>query len=158
MRPDHLCVVTHNRTLPYTFELPQQRPVPSFVRVRIKQSKTDPFRRGVDLLVARTLICAPLQRSSLSRGAGPGPLFSFADGRPLTRSRFVARVRVDEGSYCCHILYIGATTTAAARGVEDSVIKTLGRWAYLQYVRIPREQLTGYILGDRTCVGCCLSN
>ena len=36
---------------------------------------------------------------------------------------------------------------AAAQGIEDSVIKTLGRWesaAYLRYVRIPRAQLTGY--------------
>ena len=34
-----------------------------------------------------------------------------------------------------------------SKGVEDSVIKTLGRWesvAYLQYVRIPRERLTAY--------------
>ena len=37
-------------------------------------------------------------------------------------------------------------TTAAARGVEDSVIKTLGRLesvAYLQYVHTTREQLVG---------------
>ena len=41
---------------------------------------------------------------------------------------------------------IGAATTAATRGIEDSVIRTLGRWesvAYLQYVCIPREQLFG---------------
>ena len=34
--------------------------------------------------------------------------------------------------------------TAAAMKVEDSIIKTLGRWesaAYLLYVRIPREEL-----------------
>ena len=131
---------------------------PSFVRVRIKQSKTDPFRRGVDLFLRRTHtdLCpvAAILGYFVVREAGPGPLFSFADGCPLTRSRFVARVRdalaaagVDEGSYCGHSFRIGATTTAAKRGVEDSVIKTLGRWestAYLQYVRIPREQLTGY--------------
>ena len=38
----------------------------------------------------------------------------------------------------------GAETTAAAMKVEDSIIKTLGRWesaAYLLYVRIPREEL-----------------
>ena len=34
--------------------------------------------------------------------------------------------------------------TAASRGVEDAIIKTLGRWkslAYLEYVKIPRDQL-----------------
>ena len=131
---------------------------PSFVRVRIKQSKTDPFRRGVNLFLGRTHtdLCpvAALLSYLVVRGAGSGPLFKFADGRPLTMSRFVAQVRdalgaagTNEGSYCGHSFRIGAATTAAARGVEDSVIKTLGRWestAYLQYVRIPREQLTGY--------------
>ena len=131
---------------------------PSFVRVTIKQSKTDPFRRGVDIFLGRTRtdLCpvAAILSYLTARGAGPGPLFSFEDGRWLTRSRFVAQVRealasagVDQERYCGHSFRIGAATTAAARGIEDSIIKTLGRWesvAYLQYVRIPRQQLTGY--------------
>ena len=88
-----------------------------------------------------------------ARGMSAGPLFQFKDGHPLTRQRFVDAVRkglqqagVDQKKYCGHSFRIGAATTAAARGVEDSVIKTLGRWeslAYLQYVKIPRSQLTG---------------
>ena len=131
---------------------------PSFVRVRIKQSKTDPFRHGVELFLGRTHteLCpvAAILGYLVVRGSGPGPLFQFADGRPLTRTRFVEKVRealraagVNEQDYCSHSFRIGAATTAAANGVEDSIIKTLGRWestAYLQYVRIPREQLVGY--------------
>lgn len=130
----------------------------TFLRVSIKQSKTDPFRRGVDLYVGRTGsdLCpvAALLAYLLCRGSGPGPLFKFASGQYLTRKRFVESVRtalaktdVDQRKYCGHSFRIGAATTAAAKGVEDSVIKTLGRWesvAYLQYVRIPREQLTSY--------------
>lgn len=87
------------------------------------------------------------------RGSQPGPLFLFEDGQFLTRGRFVdvvqttlSSARVDQQKYCSHSFCIGTATTAAARGIEDSVIKTLGRWesvAHLQYVRMPREQLFG---------------
>ena len=129
---------------------------PTLLRVVIKRSKTDPFRKGVNLFVGRTqsVLCpvAAVLDYLCIRGTNPGPLFIFADGRPLTRARFAEEVRsvlsragVDQSQYCTHSFRIGAATTAAAKGIEDSLIKTLGRWesaAYLQYVRIPRSQLT----------------
>ena len=130
---------------------------PTLVRIHIKQSKTDPFRKGVHLYVGRTQagLCpvAAILDFLCVRGDDPGPLFVFEDGRPLTRARFAEEVRsalsragVDQSKYCTHSFRIGAATTAAAKGIEDSVIKTLGRWesaAYLQYVRLPRSQLVG---------------
>ena len=130
---------------------------PSALRITIKQSKTDPFRRSVDLWVGKTGsdLCpvAAVLDYLTARGSRVGPLFMFADGRPLTRQRFVDAVRgaLDAAGfvkekYCSHSFRIGAASAAAARGVEDCVIKTLGRWeslAYLQYVRLPREQLAG---------------
>ena len=137
---------------------------PSFVRISMKQSKTNPFRRGICLFVGRTdsELCpvAAIISFLLCRGSAPGPLFRFASGEYLTRKRFVELVRaaltrasIDQSKYCGHSFRIGAATTAAARGIEDSIIKTLGRWdsvAYLQYVRIPRERLTQYsrVLGS----------
>ena len=131
---------------------------PTFMQVSIKRSKTDPFRKGVKLCVGRTGsdLCpvGALLSYLQCRGPAPGPLFVFKDGRFLTRKRFVelvrdglARADVDHRKYCGHSFRIGAATTAAAKGIEDSVIKILGRWestAYLQYVRIPRDQFTGY--------------
>ena len=85
----------------------------------------------------------------LVRGMGQGALFTFQDGRVLTRARFVELVRaglrrvgVDQAKYSGHSFRIGAATTAAAKGIEDCITKTLGRWeslAYLQYVKLPRE-------------------
>ncbi len=90
----------------------------------------------------------------VARGKGEGPLFRFSDGRPLTRQRLVLTVKdaldkagVDPGHYSGHSFRIDAATTAAARGLEDSTVRTLGRWkslAYLDYIKIPREQLASY--------------
>ena len=94
--------------------------------------------------------------ASIPDGQRPAcrPLFKFQDGRFLTRQRLVTAVRdalrsagVQPGLYSGHSFRIGATTTAAARGVEDSVVMTLGRWrslAYLEYIKIPRQQLARY--------------
>ena len=127
------------------------------LQIKIKQSKTDPFRRGVYLYVGRTgsnlcAVAAMLDYLSV-RGMSPGPLFRFEDGRVLLRQLFVEAVRdglhkagIDQDKYCGHSFRIGAATTAAAKGIEDSLIKTLGRWeslAYLQYVKLPRSQLAG---------------
>ena len=83
-----------------------------------------------------------------------GPLFKFEDGKVLTRQRFVNAVQegldkagVYSSKYSGHSFRIGAATTAAEKGIEDCIIKTLGRWeslAYLQYVKLPRSQLAGY--------------
>ena len=54
---------------------------------------------------------------------------------------------LDRSRYCGHSFRIGAATEAARKGIEDSVIKTLGRWkslAYLEYIKIPRSDLVHY--------------
>ena len=132
------------------------RESPSVAQVNIKASKTDPFRKGVSIYIGRTNngLCpvAALAAYFASRGSGPGPFFRFSNGSPLTRESFVTKVRdallvagiENPSHYAGHSFRIGAATTAAATGVEDSIIKTLGRWessAYLLYLRIPRERL-----------------
>ena len=122
---------------------------PTVLQVCIKQSKTDPFRKGVTLYVSGPVV-AVLSYLEL-RGCRPGPLFLLQSRKPFTRPCFVTVVRealgksgLDERKYCSHSFRIGAATTVASKGMEDCIIKALGRWesvAYLQYVRIPRERL-----------------
>ena len=62
---------------------------PTILKVRIKASKTDPFRKGVDVYLGRTDkdLC-PLEAILLYLaicGDKQGFLFQFKDGRPLTR-------------------------------------------------------------------------
>jgi len=103
-----------------------------------------------------TALCpvAALLSFVAARGTAPSSLFTFQDGSFLTRQRFVELVcsalrkaGIDHQRYCGHSFPMGAASTAAQKGLEDSIIKTLGRWesaVYVQYVKIPREQLAGY--------------
>ena len=135
--------------------LVDSRTAPSYLVVKLKVSKTDPFRQGVHIYLGRTdgELCpvGAILSYMVKRGTEDGSLFSFGDGRLLTRDRFVAAVRealvasgVNPSHYAGHSFRIGAATTAAGCGLQDSLIKTLGRWessAYTLYIRTPRETL-----------------
>lgn len=138
---------------------------PSAVIINIKASKTDPFRQGVSIYLGRTdkdlcPVGAILCYIAL-RGLSPGPLFLFQNGQFLTRAALVREIRqalqsvgIEASAYSGHSFRIGAATSAAAAGVEDALIKILGRWkssAYMQYVRIPRESLSSIssVLADQ---------
>lgn len=128
---------------------------PSIIQVCLKQSKTDPFRRGVSIYLGKTEsdLCpvSAILAYVAVRPAVDGPLFVFKNGTYLTRDRLVACVRralntagIDTKGYSGHSFRIGAATTAAMVGIEDSIIKMLGRWessAYQCYLRTPRESL-----------------
>ena len=128
---------------------------PQVVKLRLKASKTDPFRKGVDVVLGRTHndmcpVTALLAYLAL-RGNTQGCLFHFADGRLLTKQRFIQRIReallacgFNPTQFAGHSFRIGAATTAAGCGMNDSTIKMLGRWesaAFQVYIRTPRDKL-----------------
>ena len=69
------------------------------------------------------------------RGNSSGPPFHWESGVPLSKASFVKHVRaaLEEAGlpakdYAGHSFRIGAATTAAVAGIEDSAIQTLGWW------------------------------
>ena len=128
---------------------------PSLIYVTIKQSKTDPYRKGATICLARTAsnLCPVLALLPylVLRGSQPGPLFVMQDSAFLTRSKFTARLReilreagIDDSKYASHSFRSGAATTAAEVGISETHIKMLGRWesdAYQVYVKTPPKKL-----------------
>ena len=128
---------------------------PSCLRLRIKASKTDPFRKGCFLHIGKGEfpLCAisSLLAYLTLRGDASGPLFLFQDGRPLSRALLTSWLRGIlsaagiPGNFSSHSFRIGAATVAARNGIPDHQIQALGRWtssAYLLYIRTPAESLS----------------
>ena len=128
---------------------------PQLMTVTLQSSKTDTFRQGQSLTIARTSspLCAVTAMHEFFLSARPqqGPLFSFQSGRYLTRSmvshllRDSARVAgLPYQSLKGHSFRIGAASVAAAAGIPDWLIKVLGRWSsdcYQLYIRTPQAIL-----------------
>jgi len=145
-------------TIPSLFQFASDKHLPATdvaVDNRKKSSKTDPFGEGVTIYLGKTdnVLCpvAAILEYLIRRGNHPGPLFVLQDGRPLSRSMLVEKVRqalrragIDASEYNGHSFRIGAATTAAAQGISVPLIKTLGRWrseAFHTYIKIPRDTL-----------------
>lgn len=115
----------------------------------VKQSKCDQFGRGVDVILGATHsdVC-PVQamlKYTAQRGEGPGPFFLLQDsGLALFLKRLHSAVGLPQSSFAGHSFRIGAATTAALAGLEDSLIQKMRPWsssAFLVYLKTPRSQL-----------------
>ena len=131
---------------------------PQTLKIHLKKSKTDQLGRGVDIYIGKTEdplcpVVAATHYMSM-RGSETGPFFQRQSGQPLTKGHFTAKVRealkavgLPEENFAGHSFRIGAATAAASVGIEDSVIRTMGRWsssAFLVYIRTPREHLASF--------------
>ena len=120
--------------------------------VRIKASKTDPFQNGVsiNLHTNQSMLCpvTALMRFAAVHPTQTGPLFTWQDGRFLTRKHVNTTLQrlkpphiTDMSS---HSFRIGAATTAAAAGCPRWLIQSLGRWTsncFKEYIRLPQQTL-----------------
>ena len=140
------------------------------VKLHLRCSKCDQFGKGVDIVVGHTdtplcPVMAILDYIKL-RQDHPGAFFRMKDGTPTTKGWFIGKLRgilssigLPQGDYAGHSFRIGAATSAAIAGVEDSMIQALGRWqsaAFLQYGNSPQQYRL--LLPDRTdCHSVCPS-
>ena len=116
--------------------------------VHLKQSKTDPFRNGVDLPIFATnnAVC-PVNALNEYLKVRIDPrdqskaLFLLRDGFPLTRTVFADNLRyvlqqigLDDSNFNGHSLRKGAAQTCFKLRMENRLIKTLGRWSSSSYM------------------------
>ena len=131
---------------------------PTMLKVHLRKSKTDQLKKGVDVYIGKIngSLCpvgAGVEYMS-TRGSDLGPFFKFSNGQPLTKSRFTQHVRdalqalgLPHNEFAGHSFRIGAATAAAQVGIEDSVIRTMGRWnssAFLVYIQTPPTKLAQF--------------
>ena len=128
---------------------------PTKVKIHLKTSKCNQFGKGADIILGRTHthLCpvAALTSFMVNRGSDPGPFFTDSTGTALAKAQFVQAIReilssvgLPQHQYAGHSFRVGAATSAAMAGIEDSTIQTLGRWhsaAFLQYIRMPKDHL-----------------
>ena len=128
---------------------------PVMIQIHLKKSKCDQFGLRSDILVGSTDSELCPVRAILDyiavRGTQPGAFFLNSSQRPVVKHWFVEEIRrilnalgLPQQQYAGHSFRIGAATTAAMVGVEDSMIQTFGRWhssAFLRYIHTPKERL-----------------
>ena len=151
------------RVREFTIPAQDQYDQSCYLSFTIKQSKMDPFHKGVDIYLGATdhTLC-PI-RGILPylalRGSRRGPLFLLEDGRGLTHHLFstsldnlLSELKRDTRNYSIHSFQKGAATSAKTANIPDTFIKMMGRWrsdVYQRYIKTPPgelEKLSKYLL------------
>ena len=105
--------------------MPKSSPI--YMLVRLKVSKTEPFRKGQTVVIGRanSKLCPISAMLAYIESRTPfpnsGPLFTFQSGSFLTRGKFTSETRdllskggLDSSEFAGHSFRIGAATTAAS--------------------------------------------
>ena len=122
-----------------------------YATLHLDASKTDPFRTGVDIMIASpTAVQAIVRyvghlRTQRPRPTQASPLFVTSDVTAVKRSWLIIEVSRllrlaghDPDRYSSHSFRKGGAVSLQERGVEDSLIRRSGRWksdAFHGYLR-----------------------
>ena len=118
----------------------------SLMFIHVRSSKTDPFRNGCIIRIARITdpLCpvTAMQNYLHVRYRGAGPLFIISSNSYLIRQDIVLLLRrcfPNILNLNTHSFRIGGASAAASAGIPDSQIQILGRWvsnAYRRYIHV----------------------
>lgn len=118
---------------------------PLVMSIHLRASKTDVFRHEVDVNLYNATALSALSTYLTTRPhpLTPGsPLFCLSDGSPLTRKQLLAtatgllqRAGIDTSTYSGLSFRRGGATSLSAAGIQDNMLKTLGRWLGWSYTR-----------------------
>lgn len=124
----------------------------------LRASKTDPFRKGVLVHIYTNDVLCPVKamrrymQLRLQQGVNSESALFYYNQSSITRVKFIEYMRqvlevvgLDTKNYNGHSFRIGAATSAAAAGVEDHLIQTLGRWSsncYTRYIRTSTQVIS----------------
>ncbi|SAM85244.1 uncharacterized protein UBRO_20884 [Ustilago bromivora] len=123
----------------------------TYATLRLARSKTDPFGKGVDLIIPKVggLAC-PYTALLTVCGSRPlqAPLFALDDGAaPFSHDRVIGVLRqllgqmgLPASAYAGHSFRRGGATWAARCGTSTEAIQTLGRWSsdcFRRYIDCP---------------------
>ena len=114
--------------------------------IHFKHSKGNPLTLTIKGTTSPQDCPLQIMKAYLSvRVATAGPLFLYCPSVPVTCAKFNEQLRgaLQFCHFCpkqfkSHSFRIGAATTAAAQGMSDSQIRSLGRWssdAFMKYIR-----------------------
>ena len=129
--------------------------------LKLKESKTDPFRRGICIqlhkinhsiclfLVLQKYIASRIERIVYSSSCDP--LFITEFCQPLDINYFIGKLKhvsqlvgYDSSLYNDHFVRSGGATSASQAQFEDNMIKTLGRWSsqsYCTYIKASKNTI-----------------
>jgi hypothetical protein len=127
---------------------------PLVMSIHLRASKTDVFRHEVDVNIYNATALAAL---STYLNARPTPLtpgsalFCTADGHPLTRKQLLStaaallqRAGINTSQYSGISFRRGGATSLSSAGIQDHMLKTLGRWlgwSYTRYIETPIQSM-----------------
>ncbi|XP_021365385.1 uncharacterized protein LOC110458130 [Mizuhopecten yessoensis] len=113
-----------------------------YVLLRLRTSKTDPFREGITLKLFKTdnsicpyvACCKYVEARQQQNPSQDDPLFVDENDKVLTRNVFIEKFKhvleclgINSNEYNGHSFRIGAATSASTAHVQDHLIKILGR-------------------------------